>query len=128
MLYEMLTAQRLFRGEDFSETLASVIKEEPTFERAPAKVRRLVRGCLKKDPKQRLQAIGDWRFLLDDEQAPPEKIRSTKTPWIAAGALAAALDQRSLNRNTFQLPGRGMPELLKQRACRRLHRRGTCAG
>jgi serine/threonine-protein kinase len=90
VLYEMLTGQRLFQGDDATETLASVIKDEPKWERLPPQVRRLVRSCLKKDPKQRLQAIGDWSLLLE-EQAPPPKARDAKAPWIMAGALAIAL-------------------------------------
>src|ERR1035438_9866907 len=58
VLYEMLTGQRLFQGDDASETLASVIKDEPKWERVPPQVRRLLRSCLTRDPKQRLQAIG----------------------------------------------------------------------
>jgi eukaryotic-like serine/threonine-protein kinase len=77
VLYEMLTGQKLFKGQDLSETLASVIKEEPKLERVPAKVQRLLRSCLEKDPKQRLQAIGDWRFLLDEHQPQPD-VRATK--------------------------------------------------
>jgi hypothetical protein len=61
------------------------------LERVPAKAQRLVRSCLKKDPKQRLQAIGDWGLLLDEEQAAPAKARDTKILWIAAGVLAVAL-------------------------------------
>jgi len=91
VLYEMLTGQRLFQGDDAAETLASVIKDEPKWERLPPQVRRLVRSCLKKDPKQRLQAIGDWSLLLEEEQAPPAKARATSVPWIAAGVLAGAL-------------------------------------
>jgi serine/threonine-protein kinase len=30
VLYEMLTGQRLFQGEDLAETLASVVKEQPS--------------------------------------------------------------------------------------------------
>jgi WD40 repeat protein len=89
VLYEMLTGQRLFKGDDLSETLASVIKEQPNLEPVPAKVQRLLRSCLEKDPKRRLQAIGDWRLLLE-EQAPPAKARDAKLPWIAAGAMTAA--------------------------------------
>ena len=90
VLYEMVTGQKLFKGDDLSETLASVIKDEPELERVPSKVHRLVRSCLKKDPKQRLQAVGDWSLLLED-QALPAKACGTKLPWIAAGVLAAAL-------------------------------------
>jgi serine/threonine-protein kinase len=90
VLYEMLTGQKLFEGDDLSETLASVIKEQPRLERVPAKVQRLLRSCLEKDPKQRLQAIGDWRMLLED-QAPPAKDRATKLPWAVAAVLSVAL-------------------------------------
>src|SRR5271170_2087452 len=59
VLYEMLTGQPLFQGETVSDTLAQVLTKEPDFNRVPFKVRRLLRSCLQKDPKQRLQAIGD---------------------------------------------------------------------
>src|SRR6185436_10721498 len=37
VLAEMLTGKRLFSGEDMSEILASVIKEEPRWESIPEK-------------------------------------------------------------------------------------------
>jgi serine/threonine protein kinase/Tol biopolymer transport system component len=86
VLCEMLTAQKPFKGDDLSATLASVIKDEPKLERVPAKVQRLVRSCLEKDPKQRLQAIGDWRLLLEDQPLP--KAHASKLPWTIAAALA----------------------------------------
>src|SRR5262249_56540603 len=46
------------------DTLASVLKETPGLERVPAKVRPLLKKCLEKEPKNRLQAIGDWELLL----------------------------------------------------------------
>src|ERR1039458_10902309 len=79
VLYEMLTGQRLFQGDEATETLAVVIKDEPKWERGPAKVQTLVRSCLKKDPK-RLQAIGDWGGGT---------IRPC-TPWFFASALIAS--------------------------------------
>lgn len=94
VLYEMLTGQKLFKGDDLSETLASVIKEEPKLDRVPAKVQRLLRRCLEKDPQQRLQAIGDWRLLLDDRAAPsqPRPSMVGRLGWICAGiATLAAL-------------------------------------
>ena len=39
-----------------SDILASVLKEEPDLEKVPAKVRPLLRRCLEKEPKKRLQA------------------------------------------------------------------------
>jgi serine/threonine-protein kinase len=86
VLYEMLTGQKLFEGDDLSETLASVIKEQPALERAPAKVQRLLRSCLEKDPKLRLQAIGDWRLLLEDR--PPARSHASKLAWAVAAVLS----------------------------------------
>jgi serine/threonine-protein kinase len=88
VLFEMLTGRPLFAGPTISDTLAAVLTKEPDLSQAPAKVRRLLQSCLQKDPKQRLQAIGDWRLPLEDapERAPEAKRR---LPWPAiAGALA----------------------------------------
>jgi len=63
VLYEMVTGQKLFKGDGLSEILASVLKEEPKLERAPEKLQHLLRSCLQKDPKQRLQAIGDCCWM-----------------------------------------------------------------
>jgi Tol biopolymer transport system component/predicted Ser/Thr protein kinase len=91
VLFEILTGQRLFEGETVSDTLAAVLKEEPDWTRVPAKVRRLLRACLQKDPKQRLQAIGDWKLMLA-EDAPiataPSRSRFRAAGWIAAAVLA----------------------------------------
>ena len=94
VLYEMLTGKRLFAGEDLTETLASVVKEQPDLGAAPKEVRRLLQRCLEKDPKKRLRDIGDAWDLLDDRPhatAPaPPRGRAT-VPWaIAAAALVVA--------------------------------------
>jgi eukaryotic-like serine/threonine-protein kinase len=66
VLYEMLTGRQAFNGDTITDVLAAVVAEEPDLTRVPARVRRLLRACLQKDPKQRLQAIGDWRLLLEE--------------------------------------------------------------
>jgi eukaryotic-like serine/threonine-protein kinase len=70
VLYEMLTGELAFKGESVSDTLASVLKLEPPWDRLPAAtpavVRSLLRRCLTKDPKQRLQAIGEARIAIDN--------------------------------------------------------------
>jgi serine/threonine-protein kinase len=91
VLYEMLTGEQLFQGETISDTLAAVLTKEPDWNRVPMKVRRLLQSCLQKDPKQRLQAIGDWRLPLEEM---PERAGAAKSrlPWaVTAGALAIAL-------------------------------------
>ncbi len=96
VLYEMVTGRRLFQGEDITETIAAVVKDQPDFAKVPAAVRRLLRSCLEKDPKKRLQAIGDMRLLLDEAPPPvtaPSRPRLGTAAWAVAGAavLGAAL-------------------------------------
>ena len=69
VLYELLTGERLFTGDDAAETLAAVIHKQPDFARAPLKAQRLLLACLEKDPKQRLRDIGDAKRLLASEAA-----------------------------------------------------------
>jgi Tol biopolymer transport system component/predicted Ser/Thr protein kinase len=90
VLFEMLTGKPLFEGETVSDTLAQVLTKEPDWTQIPAKVRRLLEACLQKDPKLRVQAIGDWRLLLTD--APPREIARSRSPlgWVTA-ALGLAL-------------------------------------
>src|ERR1700691_5595023 len=97
VLYEMLTGKPLFAGETVSDTLAQVLTKEPDWEQVPAKVRRLLRKCLEKDPKKRLRDIGDvWELLEESEPATtvPSRSRLGATGWVAAGVvtmIAAAL-------------------------------------
>ena len=70
VLYEMLTGTMAFRGEVVTETLAAVLRAEPDWRllppATPRRVEALVRRCLKKGERQRLQAIGDARIELDE--------------------------------------------------------------
>src|SRR5204863_4366708 len=58
VLFEMLTGKRAFEDEDVSDTLAAVLRAEPDWNALPAEaavpVRTLLRGCLEKDPRQRM--------------------------------------------------------------------------
>src|SRR5499426_3625021 len=69
VLYEMLTGQRAFDGQGVSGTLARVLEREPDWTRLPATLspalRTYIRRCLQKDPRQRVQAIGDVRLALE---------------------------------------------------------------
>jgi len=98
VLYEMVTGTRLHRGETTTEILASVIREEPQWDKVPIQVRRLLRRCLEKDPQKRLRHIGDVMDLVDDSPstATPSPAqttahkRSLKFAWIALACLLAA--------------------------------------
>src|SRR5262245_55841792 len=81
LFYELLTGKQLFRGEDLTETLASIVKEQPDLRAVPERVRKLLEACLQKDPKKRLQSIGDVQYLLD--QGPAAVVRPR--PRLAMG-------------------------------------------
>jgi serine/threonine-protein kinase len=88
VLYEIVTGHRSFTGETIAEVLAAVLKDEPDLTLAPFGMRRLLLACLQKNPKLRLQAIGDARLILDDRhQAAPHGKRNVSS-WAVAGASA----------------------------------------
>jgi eukaryotic-like serine/threonine-protein kinase len=105
VLYEMLTGQRAFAAQDVAETLARVIEREPDWAPLPATlppaVRTYLKRCLQKDPRQRVQAIGDVRLALegafDTMAAPAGGSRRRRgvlvgaAAVVASGAIAAAL-------------------------------------
>jgi eukaryotic-like serine/threonine-protein kinase len=84
VLYEMLTGKRAFDGETVTDVLAAVVRAEPESSHLPTstpeRVRELLRRCLKKDAKQRLQAIGDARIALDEAQDAGEPSGRTQVP------------------------------------------------
>jgi serine/threonine protein kinase len=87
VLYELLTGERLYQGDDVADTLAQVLTKEPPLERVPQQVRKLLRRCLEKEPRRRLRDIGDARDLLDETVAPSTPSRA-RLGWITAGLLA----------------------------------------
>ena len=101
VLFEMITGTRAFDGDEISDVLASVLKSDPKWTAlpaaAPAALRRLIRRCLERDPKRRLQAIGEARIQIDDliggvpEESRPLRLRppvpssaSRAVPWALA--------------------------------------------
>ena len=69
VLYEMLTGQKSFAGEDVSDTLASVLKTDPEWNafppNTPARLCQLVQACLQKDPRQRVHDMADVRLAME---------------------------------------------------------------
>jgi hypothetical protein len=96
VLYEMLTGERAFKGDDISEILAAVLRDSPAVDRlpkdTPVGIRRLLARCLERDPRQRLRDIGEARFILASN---PEEIVSAApstaaTPGVRRGRLGRA--------------------------------------
>ena len=73
VLYEMLTGASPFGRHTTADTLATVLEKQPDCSvlpsRTPANVRHLIRRCLEKDRKRRLQHIGDVRIEVEDALA-----------------------------------------------------------
>ena len=70
VLYEMLTGQGAFGGEDVAETLAAILKGNPDWNLLPAAlpptIRTLIERCLSKDRYQRITDIAVVQFLLNE--------------------------------------------------------------
>ena len=108
VLYEMLTGASLFAADTVSDTLAGVLRADIDLAKLPAStppaIRRLLRRCLERNPKNRLHDIADARIVIEDvlagradtpasQAAEPARGASPRArlPWaIAALALAAA--------------------------------------
>ena len=78
LLYEMLTGHLPFEGETTTDILARIIEREPDWdllpEATPPNIRVLLWRCLAKDPRRRLQHIGDAVIEIDETlNAPPDK-------------------------------------------------------
>ena len=104
VLWEMLSGHKLFEGETIMHTLADVVRGEIDLNKLPAEVpqaiRGLIRRCVERDVKRRMQAIGEARIAIDDYVANPNvgpkgllrtEARPTWAPWFAWAFAATTL-------------------------------------
>ena len=79
LLYEMLTAHRLFDGETVSDSIGAILHKDPEWTRLPSdtppQVRQLLTRCLERDRDARLHDIADARALLADARRDPSGSR-----------------------------------------------------
>ena len=84
VLYECLTGTRMFQGEDVTETLASIIKDEPEWESLPAQtpfeIRLLLEKALEKQRRLRLQSMADARADLERAIERPARFHDAGSP------------------------------------------------
>jgi eukaryotic-like serine/threonine-protein kinase len=75
VLYELLSGRRAFPGESVTETLSHVLTLTPDWTRlpreTPAAIRLLLRHCLEKDPRKRLDSAVAARIEIDEALASP---------------------------------------------------------
>ncbi len=112
VVYESLTARRPFQGETISDTLSAILEKEPDWDALPAEtpenLRKLLRRCLAKDPRQRVQHIGDVRLEIEEATANPTIAAVSSQPpprtmkrliWFALGfGIALAISVSLVNR------------------------------
>src|SRR5262245_9208305 len=100
VLYEMLTGRRAFEGAEVSDTVASVLKQDPDWTVLPASlptaIRRVLRRCLEKDPHQRISAIGDARLELNERDEIPTALVASRQPARRANVAVAVAVLASL--------------------------------
>jgi len=79
VLYELLTARHIFRGETFSDTIAAILEREPDWKAlppaTPPRIRDLLQRCLQKDAQRRLRDLGDARIEIEEALASKEASR-----------------------------------------------------
>ena len=102
VLFEMVTGVRAFEGEDIADTLGNVMKVEPNWQIVPAsmpsRVVQVMRACLNKDRRQRLDSALSVRLALEgafETAAPqttpplaaatPRSVVARAQPWAVAG-------------------------------------------
>ena len=118
LMYQTLTGKVAFGRDTLADTLTSILEREPDWDRLPAKtpeaIRLLLKRCVKKDPQQRLQAIGDARIEIDEAIRSPTRSRqppSTKVipTWQliagAAGVLTLGILVGAMAISMLRAPG-----------------------
>ena len=96
VLFEMLTGQRAFAGEEVSVTLADVIRADLSWDKLPTDLppglATYLRRCLEKEPSQRIQAIGDMRLAMEgafEAAAQQHELDVGPSVWHRPASLAA---------------------------------------
>jgi eukaryotic-like serine/threonine-protein kinase len=101
ILYEMLSANRAFRGDTTADTMSAILLKEPpdlsaTNRAVSPGLDRIVRHCLEKDPERRFHSAHDLAFdleALSDVSTPAALALRTRSGrhrqrvWLTAGLL-----------------------------------------
>jgi serine/threonine protein kinase len=98
VLFEMLTGASPFHGDTVSDSVAAVLTRDLQWTAishgTPDAVRALLRRCLERDPRRRLQAIGEARVVLENPAAAsavtvPDAAPTRRFGWRVVAATAA---------------------------------------
>ena len=101
VIYELLTGHRAFAGESVSETMTSVLRDTPDWQRLPADtpdaIRRLLKKCLEKDRAKRLDSAAAVPMEIEDVLAGAGE--SLPAPCTLADASGSAGHSRRSSRS-----------------------------
>jgi eukaryotic-like serine/threonine-protein kinase len=90
VLYEMLTGTRLFKGDEVSDVLAAVLRQDIDWAalpaETPARLRGLIQRCVDRDLKTRLRDIGEARIELSRAADPAGWAAGPPSGPLAQGA------------------------------------------
>ena len=99
VLFEILTGQKAFPGDDLTNTIAAVVRGEPAWDslpgEVPSRLTQVLRACLEKDRTQRVRDVGDatlamagaFETAVTAPLAAPAGWRQA-LPWVAGMVLA----------------------------------------
>jgi Tol biopolymer transport system component/tRNA A-37 threonylcarbamoyl transferase component Bud32 len=84
ILYELLSGTPPFGGDTVTDVLASIVRAEPDWDalrdKVPDNIVRLLRRCLRKNPRERLRSVGDVGLTLKElAEGPSEAAGGTAT-------------------------------------------------
>ena len=84
VLFEMVTGQRLFKGDEIPDVLAAVLRQDVNWAALPSgtppRLRALLERCLDRDLKTRLRDIGEARVALARVNDPLSEVSAIPSP------------------------------------------------
>jgi eukaryotic-like serine/threonine-protein kinase len=95
ILHELATGRRPFRGHSSAEVVSSILRDTPPVvtdvrPELPGELARLIRRCLEKDPRDRVQTARDVGNALRDMGRPSPAVASLEPASSAARGSVAA--------------------------------------
>jgi len=94
VLYELLTGTNPFAVAQYADTLHNVVHLEPSMERIPRQLQKIVRRCLSKEPERRYDSMRDTALDLREavaDVAPPRRRRRLLIAALGLAIVAVAV-------------------------------------